>query len=150
MCIFVSGNQNRQGYEFCSVQRTTRGNAYTPICKYCCTILWLKLMHYCVAEYKFWLLMVLFLPLNRYLQYVHLQQLQGLIIMWNSNLIVMMCQKLNLSTHILSGETNFTYWLQTDIIKDFDESSVHNPQKVGDGVQYCVCVCVCVHAQVVY
>jgi hypothetical protein len=27
---------------------------------------------------------------------------------------------------------------------DFDESSVHNPQEVGDGMQYCVCVCVCV------
>jgi len=144
-CVFVSGNQNWQGYEFCSVQRTTRSNACTPICKYLCMILRLKLMHYYVVEYKVGLLMVLFLPLNRYLQYVHLQLLQGLLVMCNSHLIAKKCQMwLNLNTHILSGEIYFIYWLQTDIIMDFDESSVHNPREVGDGVQYCVCVCVCV------
>jgi hypothetical protein len=117
--IFVSGNQNWQGYEFCSVQRTAWSNAYTPICKYCCKILWLKLLHCCVVEYKFGLLMVLFLPLNRYLPYVHLQQLQGLLVMWNSHLLVVRT-KLNLITRILSGETHFTNCLQTYIIMDFD------------------------------
>jgi len=82
--------------------------------------------------------MVFFLPLNRYLQYVHLQQLQGLLVMWNSHLFVK--KRLNLITRILSGEIHFTYCFQTDIIVDFDDSSVL-AQEVGDGMQYCVCVC---------
>jgi hypothetical protein len=65
------------------------------------------LMHCCVVEYKFGLLMVMVLPLNRYLQYVHSRQQRGLLVMWNSHLVVKGRRWLNLNTRILSGETNF-------------------------------------------
>ena len=82
--------------------------------------------------------MIPFLPLNRYLQYLHLQQQRGLLVLWKSHFNVK--KRLSLITHILSGETDFTDWLQTDIIMDFDENSLRSSQEVGEGVKYCVCV----------
>jgi hypothetical protein len=54
------------------------------------------------------LLMVLYFPLNRYFQYVHLQQQQDFLVTWQLHLYVRKeIMRLDLSTRILSGKTNY-------------------------------------------